>query len=190
MNTLSEIIILVLDTLVSLYIIAILLRFLFQIVRADFYNPVSQAIVKVTNPLLIPARKIIPGVFGIDLAALTLAWLIQFVLFFIIILLSTGKTYPVLSIAILSFFELFTLAIYICYGTAIIVVVASFIAPYSSHPFVVLSQQLLDPILRPLRKVIPPLGGLDFSILFFFLGLRIVEVLLGAIRSSVLSVFS
>lgn len=190
MNALNEILVLVLDTLVSLYIIAILLRFLLQLVRADFYNPLSQAIVKITNPLLIPVRKVIPGLFGVDIAAITLAWAFQFVLLFIIVLISTGHSYPIPVLLIVSFFDLFHTAAYIGYGTALVLVIASFIAPYSQHPILVLAHQLLEPVLRPIRNVIPPLGGLDFSILFFFLGLRVVHVLIDAVRSTALSAFS
>ncbi len=190
MNALNEILILILDTLVSLYIIAILLRFLLQLVRADFYNPLSQAIVKVTNPLLIPLRKVIPGLFGVDIAAITLAWFFQFILLFVIVLISMGQSYPIHLLLIVSFFDLVHTATYIGYGTAIILVIASFIAPYSQHPILVLSHQLLEPILRPIRKIIPPLGGLDFSVLFFFLGLSVVQILIDAVQTTVLRAFS
>src|SRR5690625_8052738 len=80
MSTLAEIATYLIRTLGSLYLLLVLLRFLFQLVRADFYNPISQFVAKATNPLLLPLRKIIPGLFGVDIAALVLALAIQWVL--------------------------------------------------------------------------------------------------------------
>ena len=77
MGAVNAILIYLIQTLLSLYLIAMLLRFVLQLVRADFYNPISQFIVKITNPLVIPLRKIIPGYGGLDIASLALAVLLQ-----------------------------------------------------------------------------------------------------------------
>ena len=76
MNALNEIVGYLLQTLLSLYLIAMLLRFLLQVVRADFYNPISQFLVKITNPVVVPLRRVIPGFGGIDIASLLLALLL------------------------------------------------------------------------------------------------------------------
>ena len=77
MSAFNEIFIYLLQTFLSLYLVAMLLRFLLQLVRADFYNPISQFLVKITNPLVIPLRKIVPGFGGLDVASLLLALLLQ-----------------------------------------------------------------------------------------------------------------
>src|SRR5690625_528457 len=99
MSTLAEIATYLIRTLGSLYLLLVLLRFLFQLVRADFYNPISQFVAKATNPLLMPLLKIIPGLFGVDTAALVLAPAIQCVLFHAVLVLAGFVTiYPLHAI--------------------------------------------------------------------------------------------
>lgn len=161
MNTFTSIIADIINFVGSVYIGLVLLRFLCQLVRADYYNPISKTLVKLTNPLLVPFRKIIPGVGGIDWAALVLAFLLEVALVFIVQLVVGGS----LSLKILpyAFIQLIGLALNFYFYGMIILVIASFVAPNSNNPAISLLNQLIDPLLRPIRKVLPAMGGLDFS---------------------------
>ena len=175
MSTLTEILIFIIYTIGSLYISLVLLRFLLQLVRADYYNPVSKAIVKLTNPLLIPLRKIIPGLFGWDLASLILAMLLQIILAIIILLLrGKGFVSPLLFIN-WAIIELLSNILTLYFFAMLIMVIASWVAPHSYNPALQLLRQLLDPLLRPIQKILPPIAGLDFSPLIFLMLLHIVR---------------
>lgn len=166
------------STLGGLYIAAIMLRFFLQLARADFYNPISQGIVRVTNPLLIPLRRVIPGVFGIDIASIILVILLQFIFGEINFFIKYQFFYPPLPSLLFSILGVLKLSIYIGYGIGIVAVISSFVAPYSSNPIVLLCRQLLEPLTRPIQKIIPPMGGLDFSLFFLFICIGILNMVL------------
>lgn len=174
MNTFTSIIADIINFVGSAYIGIVLLRFLCQLVRADYYNPISKTLVKLTNPLLIPLRKIIPGFGGIDWAALVLALLLQVALVFVVQLIF-GSLF--LSIKILPFalIGLIGLALSFYFYGMLILVVASFIAPQTYNPAVSLLNQLIDPLLRPIRKILPPMGGLDFSPMILMFGIYLIR---------------
>lgn len=186
MQTLAQIAIYIISTLGTLYISLVLLRFLAQLVRADYYNPMSKALVKYTNPLLIPLRKIIPGLFGIDLAALVLALLLQAILIQIIMLLANyGFINPLFSL-LWAAISLVGLVLTFYYWGVIIMIIASWVAPQSQNPALTLLQQILDPVMAPLRKIIPPLGMLDLSPMILLMLLHIARnYVLPAIGNSV-----
>jgi YggT family protein len=159
----------------------VVLRFLLQLVRADFYNPLSQGIVKVTMPLLKPLRKIIPGFLGIDMASVVLILLVQ-LLASVILCVVVGQigliSNPFLLIA-WGFVGALTLISSIFFWCMIISIIGSFIAPFSHHPVLMLANQIINPLAAPIRKVLPPLGGvIDISPIIILLGLKIVDMLI------------
>ena len=180
MSTLADILTFLVDALGGAFMVFVVLRFMLQVARADFYNPMSQAIYKVTNPLLIPIRKIIPGLFGIDLASIVLALLVQFFIAEVISLIIFNTFINPLSVLVWACIGTLKLASYIILVCILIMVISSFIAPQSQNPFIILSYQLMSPITTPLRKIIPPMGGLDFSVFFIGLGLVVVQKILDA----------
>ena len=100
MNTLAQIAIFIVNTLGSIYLLIVVLRFLLQLVRADYYNPISRFIVKATNPLLVPLRKFIPGFWGIDFACLVLALLVKIsVVQLVLLIAGAGLQSPLLLLA-------------------------------------------------------------------------------------------
>ncbi|WP_185233505.1 YggT family protein [Teredinibacter franksiae] len=175
MNQWAEILVHIIRTLASLYMLFVVLRFLLQMARADFYNQFSQAIVKVTNPLLMPLRKIIPGLWGIDLASLVLALLLQVIIGELLALVAFQTLINPGLMLIWGLLGLIKLTTWITWVGLIIMVVTSFVAPHSGHPALVLIRQLMEPILRPVQRIIPPIGGLDFSVLFVFLAVNVVQ---------------
>ncbi len=166
-----------LSVLFGLYILAVLLRFLLQWVRADFYNPLSQAIVKLTNPTLRPLRRVIPGIGGIDVAALVLALALQLILAIILIALRGGQFHP-LAILIWSVGELVALTLNIFIFSLIIQAVLSWVNPGHYNPVSGLLHKLNEPLLRPARRLIPPFSGLDLSPLVVILLLQVAKMLL------------
>lgn len=177
----SNILHLIVYSLMSLFLVIVILRFLLQVVRADFYNPVSQAIVKVTMPLLKPLRKIIPGVLGIDMASVVLIVLVQLVASMILAVV-VGESEllgnPLILIA-WGFVGTLTIVSSIFFWCMIISIIGSFVAPFSHHPLLVLANQIINPLAAPIRKLIPPLGGvLDVSPIFILIILQVVNMLL------------
>ncbi|HHM7140725.1 TPA: YggT family protein [Pseudomonas aeruginosa] len=168
----------ILQTLGSLYLLIVLLRFILQLVRADFYNPLSQFIVRATKPLLNPLRRIIPGFGGIDLASLVLAILIQLVLMILILMLmGYGVGGFIMQLLIWSIIAVTSLFLKVFFFALIISVILSWVAPGSYNPGAQLVNQICEPLLMPFRKLLPNLGGLDLSPIFAFLALKLIEML-------------
>jgi YggT family protein len=163
----------------GLYIFAVLLRFMLQLVRADFYNPISQFLVKLTNPPLRPLRRIIPGLWGIDIASVvlllaltSLQWLLIHLLFY--------QTYPtVAGLIVYSAADLLKLTIYVYLGAMFIRIIMSWINPYAyQNPAMNLVVRLTEPLMRPARRLLPAAGGIDFSPILVFLMLGLAQILL------------
>ncbi len=168
----------ILQTLGSLDWLIVLLRFILQLVRADFYNPLSQFIVRATKPLLNPLRRIIPGFGGIDLASLVLAILIQLVLMILILMLmGYGVGGFIMQLLIWSIIAVTSLFLKVFFFALIISVILSWVAPGSYNPGAQLVNQICEPLLMPFRKLLPNLGGLDLSPIFAFLALKLIDML-------------
>lgn len=177
----SNILHLIAYSLLGIFLLIVVLRFLLQLVRADFYNPISQALVKVTMPLLRPLRKVVPSVLGVDTASIVLILLVQLVASIILCVIMglTGLiTLPHVLLA-WGFVGALTIVSNVFFWCMIISIIGSFIAPMSHHPLLLLANQIINPLTAPIRKVIPPLGGvIDISPIIVLLGLKIVDMLL------------
>ncbi|GFM66330.1 YggT family protein [Pseudomonas cichorii] len=167
----------VLQTIGSLYLLIILLRFVLQLVRANFYNPLSQFTVKATQPLLKPLRRIIPSLFGLDMSSLVLAIIVQLILMALTLLLSYGTTGDPLHLLIWAIIGVTALFLKIFFFALIISVILSWVAPGSHNPGAELVNQICEPALAPFRKFLPNLGGLDLSPIFAFLALKLLDML-------------
>ncbi|CAI8861466.1 YggT family protein [Pseudomonas sp. IT-347P] len=167
----------VLQTLGSLYLLIVLLRFVLQLVRANFYNPLCQFVVKATQPLLKPLRRIIPSLFGLDMSSLVLAILVQLALMALTLLLTYGTTGNPLQLFIWSLIGVTALFLKIFFFALIISVILSWVAPGSHNPGAELVNQICEPALAPFRKILPNLGGLDLSPIFAFLALKLIDML-------------
>ena len=167
----------VLQTLGSLYLLIVLLRFVLQLVRANFYNPLCQFAVKATQPLLKPLRRIIPSVFGLDMSSLVLAILVQLALMALSLLLTYGTTGNPLQLLIWSLIGVTALFLNIFFYALIISVILSWVAPGSHNPGAELVNQICEPALAPFRKILPNLGGLDISPILAFMVLKLIDML-------------
>ena len=164
----------VIKTLGSLYLLIVLMRFILQLVRANFYNPLCQFVVKATQPLLKPLRRVIPSMFGLDMSSLVLALLLQILLFAVILLLNgyQATTLLLLPWALIGIFSLF---LKIIFWSMIISVILSWVAPGSRSPGAELVGQITEPVLAPFRRLIPNLGGLDISPIFAFIAIQLLQ---------------
>ena len=183
---LAEILITILLIASSFYLTIVLLRFLLQLARADFYNPITQFAVKATNPLLRPLRRIIPGWGGIDGAALVLAIIIQAITFFLILIAMNGGVPSLNPLTLLTWSALnvLDLIVTIYFWSVIAVVVVSWIAPGSNHPAIQLVAQITEPVMRPVRNLMPSMGGLDLSPIIVFLVLNVIRVVIDNLQRS------
>lgn len=189
MSTMIEIILFLIRVFGSLYLSVILLRFLLQTARADFYNPISQLLVKLTNPVLIPLRRIIPGLFGVDIASVLLAIVFHWLVMQIMILVAGGGLIAPHYMLGWSMIGIALNIINLYFFAGIVVFIASFIAPYSTHPALLLVRQLLEPLLAPVRRLLPSTGGLDFSLFFVGIFLVIMRMIVQGIGSSIQTPF-
>ena len=162
------------ETLFDLYIIVLMLRFILQQVRADFYNPISQFIVKATAPVLNPARKMIPGVGGIDLATIIVVIVFIAIKIFIIALLS-GYSTSVLALLLTGIRDFITLALNIFIFAIIVQAILSWINPDPYNPVSGILFNITRPVLTPFRRLIKPVGGLDLSPLVALIALMFLE---------------
>ena len=178
MGAIGNVGVLLVQTLGGLYLLAILLRFLLQIARADFYNPFTQAIVKVTDPAVRIFRRFIPGYRGIDFASLALAFIVQCIATALLITLSGFAIPGVALLVTWSVLGLLSFVLNIYFWSMIVSIIASFIAPFSAHPALSLIRQLTEPLMAPFRRLLPSMGGLDLSPIFVFLALQIIRTVL------------
>jgi len=187
-NYLANPLIFILQTLFQLYILVVLLRFFLQLTRADFYNPLSQFIVKVTSPVLTPLRRVIPGVGGIDIASLLLAWALKTLELMLVFWFSRG-TFGLLLPLLMAIPELVELVINIFFWAILIQAILSWINPGVYNPATVLLYSLTAPLLRPAQRLIPPIGGIDLSPMVVMLGLVVLKMLiLPPLRSLALAI--
>ncbi len=176
------------EAVFDLYVMVIVLRFLMQAVRADYYNPVSQFVVKVTNPVLVPLRRAIPSVAGHDTASLVFAIAVLFIK--LLLLLGIGargvgiagsvvylQNAGIVTLLALSAIELIALIINIFFFAIIVHVVLSWISQ-GPNPIASLLFSLTQPILRPIQRFVPPIGGLDLSPVVAIIGLQLLKLLI------------
>ena len=165
------------QTVFGFYILAVMLRFLLQCVRADFYNPLVQFLVRITNPPLLPLRRIVPGYRGLDLASVLLAFVLQLVEVLLVTLL-LGRSLGVGGLLLLSVADLLKLLIYIYLWGVVIQAVLSWFNPDPRHPAARVLAQLTAPLLRPAQRLLPPLSGVDLSPMLVVVALIFVSLLL------------
>jgi YggT family protein len=165
------------NTAFGLYIGAVMVRLVLQWSRADFYNPLSQAIVKITNPVLRPLRRYIPALGKIDTASLVLMLVLQLLCNWLIALLY-GSSPGITAGVVIAVAELVRTLIYIYLFAIIVQAIASWIAPGNYNPVLALIESITEPLLRPIRRFLPNLGGLDLSPLVAIVALQLALLLI------------
>jgi len=167
----NQALVLVLDTLFSLFILAALVRFWMQALRAPSRNPIAQFTMALTDWAVKPLRRVIPGFGKLDWSSLVVALAFEFVLQLLLLILAGGSALDnpnVLSVLLfMSFVKLVRLSIYVFMGALIIGVALSWVNPH--HPVAPFFDALINPFMKPVRRVIPPIGGFDISPIFVFI---------------------
>ncbi|MBI1394343.1 MAG: YggT family protein [Betaproteobacteria bacterium] len=161
------------STILGLFSFALLLRFYLQAARAPARNPVSQFVVALTDFIVRPARRYIPGWAGMDLSTLVLAWFTEFLLLLLVRLVQGGAFgVPVVGFLLLAVVSIVRMSIYILMGALIIQAILSWIAPYS--PVAPVANSVTRPFLRPFQRWVPPVGNVDLSPLVLLIVLQLI----------------
>ena len=179
MGVLGNSIALIFNTIAGLYLFFVILRFLLQIARADFYNPISQSVFRVTDPMVRVFRSFIPGYKGVDFSSLMLAFSVECIAILGLILLYGGSIPSISFVITWGFLGVLNFIITFYYYALIASIVMSFIMMFSGnmnpHPILQLIWQITEPIMAPVRKVMPPMGSIDFSPIFIFLFIGLIR---------------
>jgi YggT family protein len=164
------------EAVFGIYMLLVLLRLMLQMVRADFYNPFCQFIVKATNPPLKPLRRIIPGLAGIDMASVLLILALQMVKLFLMAL-AAGMKLSFAGLAVMSIGELIALVLNIYMISILLQAILSWVGPGGHNPLTSILYYLNEPVMRPARRILPPISGVDLSPILVFLAIGLLKIL-------------
>jgi YggT family protein len=176
-NALSDIAVTIASPLFSLALFLIAMRFLAQLCSVSPFNPISVGIRKATDPIVAPVNRLIPAGKRLNIGAIVALILCQAAyiaaMFWI---LSRFDAFNIVAALIWSALGAAGLLINIIFYSVLAIIVVSFLAPQSNHPAVEFLWQLTEPVMAPLRSIIPPMGGLDFSPILLFIGINVIRV--------------
>lgn len=184
----------ILGILFNLYATVVAVRFVMQVVHADYYNPLAQAVVKITDPLLVPMRRFVPSIKRYDTASLVLVFAVLLIKILVFKVLNLGgvpalgqvanvSNLPVVKMILLSLLDVVHLFFNVFIYALIIQAILSWIPGAGGNPVQSLVSSISEPVLRPLRKLIPPLGGIDLTVFFTIIGLFAIRIfLLGTLQ--------
>jgi YggT family protein len=164
-------------SLADLYLLTFLMRFVMQWVRAGYHNPLAQFIFKVTNPLVVPARRVLPSVGGLDAPTLVVLILLEIVVTFVLLRLASVSL-PVPVLLFYSLLRLVALVLWFYFGATLVYVLLSWFGDRGRNPIGSFLGELVEPLLRPARRLLPPTGGFDFSPLIVLLLLQAAMIAL------------
>lgn len=171
----------IVKTLAQLYLLLLLLRFWLPILRADFRNPIAQGILRFTSPLVIPVRRFVPPIGRLDTSTIMVAYVLEFLLV-LVLLAIRGFSVNTLPIAITAVFELAILSLNLFFFVILIKIILSWVAPHNYNPITVLLNTMAEPVLRPFRRIVPAIGGIDVSPIFAIVLLKAAEIVLQSYR--------
>ena len=165
------------QTVFGLYLTMVIIRFMLQLAQADFYNPIAQAVVKLTQPFVAVLQKVIPRTGRFSLAILVLGFLVQMLLILVVlIIVGFGLPNP-LDLLAWSIIGLASQVLDLLFFAILASIVLSWLAPQTKHPGAYLLHQLTEPVMSPARRMLPNLGGLDFSPILVFIMINLVDML-------------
>jgi YggT family protein len=163
-------IVFIIDALARLYLLVLLLRLFLPLVRADFHNPLAQAVLKLTSPLVIPVRRVLPPLGRVDTATIVVAFGIQYLAIFLMALVQ-GIRPTIVGLLFASLVSLVLLVINLFFWLIIIRIILSWVAGSTYNPAIAMVYALTEPLLRPFRRLVPDLGGFDISPIFVLIAL-------------------
>lgn len=185
MGAMNEIVVYLLQTGLGLYLLLVMLRFVMQLANADFYNPISQLVFKATQPLAGPLQRFLRPFGRFDSASLTLAIALQAAGIMLILALNNIASPNPVTLFLWSAIGILGLLLKIYFFALLASIILSWISPGGSNPAVYLLYQITEPVMAPVRKLLPPMGGLDFSPILVFIGINVLEIVVRNLAASV-----
>jgi YggT family protein len=152
----------IIQSIGQLLLLLLLLRFWLPWFRADFHNPIAQGILRLTSPIIVPVRRLLPSVGRLDTATILVAYVLQFLLITALVALQ-GRLFDAVSIAIVAAIELVILSLNLFFFVILIRIILGWFAPATHNPLSMMLHSLAEPILAPFRRWVPPMGGIDIS---------------------------
>lgn len=168
-------------TVFELYIMVLMLRVFLQYFHANFYNPVSQLVIKLTNPVITPIKPYVPGFKGIDLSVVLLVFLLEIIKMLLLVKLSIGAWPPVSTIIVVGFFEMQSDAVMFLFYLVLLRVILSWIGTPQSGPLQEICFLITEPMFAPVRRLIPLVSGFDLSPIAITIGLLAINTFLKAV---------
>lgn len=167
-------------SIINIYLMVIVIRIWLQLARADFYNPFSQFVVKATQPVVGPLRRFIPSIGKLDTASVVFAIIVSIIKVLVYHGMLTGSLPPLVPLIMVSLMGLIKSVLWLIFWIMVIKAILSWVSQ-GNNPMELVIAQLTEPLLTPIRKILPPMGGLDLSVLVFLLLLQFVINLLTGI---------
>lgn len=171
----------IIKTIAQLYLLVLLLRFWLPLLRADFRNPLAQGILRITSPLIVPLRRLLPSIGRIDTSTILVAYVIQYLTILVLLAIS-GNMVPTVPILITTLIELAILSLNLFFFVILIKIILSWVAPTTYNYATALLTTMAEPVLRPFRRMIPPIGGLDISPIFAIILLQAGVIFLQTLK--------
>lgn len=176
-SNIASALVFIVNALSSLYLLVLILRFWLPWLRADFRNPLAQGILKLTSPLVVPVRRVIPSFGRLDTATVLVAFVVQYLsLMLILLILGMSASYSIIATSALV--KLVLLSVNLFMFAIFIRIVLSWVAPGQYNPAIAIITTLTEPLLGPVRRVMPAMGGFDISPIFVIIGLGALTRLL------------
>lgn len=171
----------IVSALAQLILLVFLLRFWLPMLRVDFRNPLAQGLLRITSPLIVPVRRLLPPLGRVDTATVLVLFVLQTLTILLLLLLSS-RMFPPLSIAVVALIELAIHSLNLFFFVVLISVILSWVAPQTYNPIIGMVNAMAEPVLRPFRRLLPTLGGLDISPVFAIILLRAGVILLQSMQ--------
>jgi YggT family protein len=171
----------IIKTVAQLYLLVLLLRFWLPLLRADFRNPLAQGILRITSPLVVPLRRLLPSIGRIDTSTILVAYVIQYLTIRVLLAIS-GHMVATVPILITTLIELAVLSLNLFFFVILIKIILSWVAPTTYNYATALLTTMAEPVLRPFRRIIPPIGGLDISPIFAIILLQAAVIFLQTLK--------
>lgn len=167
----------IIKAIAQLYLLVLLLRLWLPLLRADFRNPLAQGILRITSPLVVPLRRLLPSIGRLDTSTLLVAYALQYLTILVLVAIS-GHVVATVPILITTIIELAILSLNLFFFVILIKIILSWIAPHTHNPATALLNTMAEPVLRPFRRIIPPIGGFDISPIFAIILLQAAVIFL------------
>jgi len=167
----------IIKAIAQLYLLVLLLRLWLPLLRADFRNPLAQGILRITSPLVVPLRRLLPSIGRLDTSTVLVAYALQYLTILVLVAIS-GHVVATVPILITTIIELAILSLNLFFFVILIKIILSWIAPHTHNPATALLNTMAEPVLRPFRRIIPPIGGFDISPIFAIILLQAAVIFL------------